>query len=103
MIPKFQHYESNGLGPELLCPSCESNLLNHIKVEVFERSEDADSGVHIVVSDKKAEIDTALNGNPSLRRQGLKVYFWCENCHKESVMSISQHKGNTYVKFECKP
>lgn len=99
MIPKFESYEK-GFGAELLCPSCGSNYLHHGRVEVFECGEDAKHGVHVVVTDGRAEFDTSLEGNPSRRRHGLKIHFWCENCKAEPVLSISQHKGNTYVDFE---
>jgi hypothetical protein len=99
MIPKFNQYEK-GLGAELVCPSCDSNYLHHAQVEVFECGEDAEYGVHVVVTEGKAEFNTSLDGNPSRRRHGLKIRFWCESCKAEPVMSISQHKGNTFVEFE---
>lgn len=99
MTPKFQNYEE-GFGSELLCPTFGSNYLHHDRVEIFECGEDASQGVHVVVDDGKATFDTSLDGNPSKRRHGLKVYFRCEGCRAKTVLSISQHKGNTYVNFE---
>jgi len=98
MIPKFGEYHE-GYGAELACPSCGFNYLHHDKVEVFECGEDATHGVHVTVADAKAAFDTSLEGNPSSRRHGLKIYFWCEGCKTKPVLSISQHKGNTYVDF----
>lgn len=99
MIPKFGDFYE-GDGAELLCPSCGFNYLHHDKVEVFECEEDATHGVHVTVAQAKATFDISLEGNPSARRHGLKVYFWCEGCKAKPVLSISQHKGNTYVDFE---
>lgn len=99
MIPKFGQYH-NGLGGELVCPSCGFNYLHHDKVEVFECGEDTPYGVHVTVEDAKATFDTSLEGNPSARRHGLKIYFWCEGCQAKPVLSLHQHKGNTYVDFE---
>lgn len=99
MIPRFQEYEV-GFGAELLCPNCGANYLHHDRVEIFERGEDAEYGVHVVVADGQANFDTSLNGNPSARRHGLKIHFWCEACKAEPVMSIGQHKGTTHVDFE---
>lgn len=99
MIPKFGEYHE-GYGAELICPSCGFNYLYHDKIEVFECGEDATHGVHVTIADSKATIDTSLQGNPSSRRHGLKIYFRCENCDAKPVLSISQHKGNTYVDFE---
>ncbi len=99
MTPEFSEYQE-GSGAELHCPSCGCNYLHHDRVEIFECGEDAAHEVHVAVADGKATIDTSLNGNPSPRRHGLKINFWCENCDAEPVLSISQHKGNTYVEFE---
>ena len=99
MIPKFGEYHE-GYGAELICPSCGFNYLHHEKVEVFERGEDATHGVHVTVADTKATCDTSHEGNPSARRHGLKIYFSCEGCAAKPVLSLSQHKGNTYVDFQ---
>lgn len=99
MITKFGEYHE-GYGAELLCPSCSSNYLHHAGVEVFECGEDATHGVHVTVADGKATCDSSLDGNPSARRHGLKITFWCEGCDVKPVLSISQHKGNTYVDFK---
>ncbi len=99
MIPKFVEYQE-GYGAVIQCPSCGFNCLHHDRVEVFECREDATHGVHVIVADGKATFDTSLEGNPSRRRHGLKVSFWCEGCKATSVLSISQHKGYTYVDFE---
>lgn len=99
MIPELGDY-NEGYGAELICPSCGSNFLHHEKVEIFERGEDETHGVHVSVADGKATCDTSLEGNPSARRHGLKIFFWCEGCDAKPVLSLSQHKGNTYVDFE---
>lgn len=85
---------------ELLCPSCGSNYLHHERVEIFERNEDEKKGIHIVVNDGEATIDTSLNGNPSKRRHGLTIYFSCENCNASPALSLAQHKGSTYINFK---
>ena len=99
MVPKFGEHEQ-GFGAELKCPACGSNYLHHERVEVFECGEDASSGVHVAVEGGKATFDTSLAGNPSARRHGLKISFWCEGCDAKPVLALSQHKGNTYVDFE---
>ncbi|MEA3437936.1 MAG: hypothetical protein U9R43_15845 [Thermodesulfobacteriota bacterium] len=98
MQPTFESYE--GFGAELKCPSCGFNYLYHDRIEVFDRTEDAETGLHVDVSDEKVSVDNNLNGNPSGRRHGLKIYFRCEGCSEKPVMSILQHKGNTYINFE---
>ena len=93
---QFESYE-DGYGSELKCPSCGFNYLNHQRVEVFERSEDEEKGLHVSVENKNVTTDTNLSDNPSSRRHGLKIHFSCEGCEAKPVLSISQHKGNTWV------
>ena len=100
MQPKFGENEESW-GSELLCPVCGEQWTHHDQVEVFERQEDAETGVHVRVATgmDKAEVDESLEGNPSSRRNGLCIRFWCEICGAISLLSIAQHKGITYVDF----
>jgi hypothetical protein len=84
----------------LLCPYCKGTYLRHRKVEVYERQEDAAIGNHIVVENDATTIDETMIGNPSARRNGMRIYFSCEDCSKEPVLSISQHKGETFMIFK---
>jgi hypothetical protein len=99
MQPCFESYV-DGLGAELKCPSCGFNYLHHDRVEIFECGEDAEEGIHVDVTEGKVLIDKKLLGNPSSRRHGLKVHFWCEGCSAKPIMRILQHKGNTYINFD---
>lgn len=93
---KFDNYDERW-GAELLCPNCGFNYLHHDRVEVFERSEDAPQGVHVIVNDGRATVDSSLAGNPSSRRHGLAIHFWCEGCKATPLLTIAQHKGVTHV------
>jgi hypothetical protein len=99
MIPTFDQYHE-GFGAELVCPSCKGNYLHHEKVEVFDRHEDQTEGLHVVVGAQDVHIDKDIKGNPSARRHGLKIYFSCENCKALPVLSIAQHKGQTYIDLQ---
>lgn len=83
----------------LVCPSCGFHCLHHDKVEVFERNEDEKKGLHVFIENGVSSTDTDLSGNPSSRRNGLAIRFWCEGCKARPILSIEQHKGSTYVKF----
>lgn len=91
----------------LNCPGCGSDNLHHERVDVFERCEDAERGLHVTVSGidnpicspALVSIGDSLDGNPSARRQGLTIRFWCEQCDLRPVLSISQHKGTTYMQW----
>ena len=98
MEPKF-NAPQGGYDAELLCPSCGGNFLHHERVEVFERAEDQKEGLHISISEGAIAIDTNIKGNPSIRRQGLSIYFRCEECSATSIFKVQQHKGSTFVDF----
>jgi len=93
---QFESYE-DGFGSELKCPSCGFNYLHHHKIEVFEREEDAEYGLHVVIHKSAATTDPNLSGNPSGRRHGLAIHFLCEGCQSNSILTIAQHKGNTWI------
>jgi hypothetical protein len=93
---QFESYQE-GFGGELQCPACGFNYLHHEKVEIFERNEDEEKGLHVTVENGVVTTDMNLSGNPSARRHGLTIQFWCEGCEAKPVLSISQHKGNTWV------
>ena len=101
MQPNFElHSYTAGFGALLLCPACGFNHLHHEKVDVFERTEDETSCLHVSVSDAKVTIDKDLEGNPSSRRHGMTIQFWCEECSAKPVLSILQHKGQTFIDFK---
>ncbi len=82
----------------LECPHCLNNYLHHDKVEVFSRRCEDQEGIRSVTLEAgRAFVDIDMRDNPSRRRDGLLVHFWCETCDKRSALSISQHKGSTYM------
>ncbi len=100
----------------LHCPACKGIALHHDQVDVYEREQDATRGIHArirgVDNDRRQElarrtaevtISTKLEGNPSERRQGIGIGFWCEECDCRSILTIAQHKGRTLVELVCAP
>jgi hypothetical protein len=88
----------SSLGENTLhCPACDGFYLHQGRTEVFNRSEDASEGTHVIVDGDKVQMDRDLTGNPSGRRHGLTIYFSCETCSANVQMHIYQHKGNTFV------
>lgn len=83
----------------LLCPLCEGDYLHHTKVETFERDEDSMEGIHTVIIGEQVDVKyDGMKGNPSIRRSGLKIEFYCELCQKElPSLVLSQHKGQTIM------
>jgi coenzyme F420-reducing hydrogenase gamma subunit len=84
---------------ELLCPACRDTYLHHDKIEIFERKEDATQGLHVTTTGKNVKVDTSMEGCPSSRRDGITIRFWCENCHEISMLTLVQHKGQTFFNF----
>ena len=85
---------------ELDCPNCNGNYLHHFQVDTYDRDEDSTLGVHTLVTRKGVNVDSDMTGNPSIRRHGLTVNFYCEDCDHISTLSIHQHKGITYLNLE---
>lgn len=95
----------------LACPRCnaEDGALHHVDVTAFDRFEDAiwttvtTVRQGLVSSQRIPSIDC---GNPSSRRHGLSIGFWCEQCGKEQWgtratmwLDIAQHKGATLMSW----
>lgn len=99
MEPKFNPPQNN-TPAVLICPNCGGDNLKHFRVEVFERKEDKENGVHVQIEEGKVLLDQILDGNPSSRRHGLSIRFVCEHCSAGSVLTIAQHKGATHVDFK---
>lgn len=84
----------------LLCPHCNGDYLHQVTTNVFERAEDADDGLHVAITGERAVITRDLVGNPSGRRHGLTIKFYCEECGKHPSLAILQHKGQTFVEWD---
>lgn len=85
----------------LICSGCGGDCTHHEKVEIFNREEDSSVGTHAVIEGSKVDVDDNLDHNPSGRRHGILIHYWCEQCETKSVLTISQHKGWTLI--ENKP
>lgn len=106
--PEFASGHGRANQPVLECPSCGFGFMHQCGVEVFARDEeDAERGYHVSVDysdgvNLTSGVETD-DGNPSRRRDGIKIKFWCEDCRNKSnpyVLVIKQHKGNEYMHWE---
>src|SRR3954464_2499290 len=96
-------------GDPLRCPRCSAAYLHHGAVEVYTRpTEDAQTRA-MIIQDGIIKPGTP-ELNPSPRRHGLVITFWCENCHidegrldearrPEFRLAIYQHKGQTFLEW----
>ena len=91
----------DGWGYELICPGCGADTLHHDCVTVFDCAEDSPTMVRTRVSNGIVESREVPNGseNPSSRRGGIAIGFWCECCPAKSELTIAQHKGNSLVEW----
>jgi len=80
-----------------LCPFCGFEYTHHGKVEVYGRCEDDKNSNHVTVERYNVKVDRSNEGNPSSRREGISIQFWCEGCHRIHYLKIAQHKGNTII------
>jgi hypothetical protein len=107
-----QFVEFTELSDEVLkCPRCGDEYLHQSDIEIFNRGEDKTTGLHLIVLADSLQMDPdVVDGNPSGRRQGMRILFSCEHCEgvawekgesaPQMWLTISQHKGNTYVQWE---
>lgn len=90
-------------GQTINCPHCGDDCgLHHDRVRVWNRVEDAEQGMYADVLEDSVLLGTKVgenSGNPSRRRSGLIIDFWCEICGKNSSLTIAQHKGVTLVEW----
>jgi hypothetical protein len=88
------------LSAPITCPHCRGEYLHHGRVTVYGRDEDAPRVTKIEVWDHSAQINKISNeesGNPSLRRRGLAIQFWREQCDASSELIVAQHKGQSII------
>jgi hypothetical protein len=103
--PLFIPWHGQGCGDDnaLHCPNCKYSYLHHDVVTVYSRQggrEDAEQTITTEVSDggtTRHTMDPSGCSNPSSRRDGLAIRFWCECCDYKPELTIEQHKGYTYL------
>ena len=98
----------------LVCPECGNNYLHHNALTVYNRAEDAPAtrvthlGTAMDGFSPNATDDTLTSAtvksdacdNPSSRRHGLQIRFYCETCAAEPTLNLYQHKGFTGLEWK---
>lgn len=80
---------------ELVCPACGGANLHHETLEWWTRErEDGEASVQIL-----GKPITGASRNPSSRRDGVRIRFFCEHGCDVPPLDIRQHKGTTYVSW----
>jgi len=86
----------------LICPRCGGEYLHQRTVRIFYREEDDEMTATTTVREGLSATHlrpSAEVGNPSVRRDGMAIAFFCEGCsdkydertHLE--LTVAQHKG----------
>lgn len=87
--------------PILYCAGCGSAYLHQYRVEIYFRKAEGDAiGTHVDVKTGSIVCDEIMTTNPSPRRDGLRVIFFCEHCEAITVLTIFQHSGQTIAGLE---
>jgi hypothetical protein len=83
----------------LACPICGETNLHHEALEWWWRErEDAPSQCEILGAVLEGQVADRSH-NPSGRRNGLRIRFYCEfGCHVPPL-DFAQHKGVTFVEW----
>ena len=85
----------------VLCPECGGNNLHHLRIEAFFRAREEGPSLRISVERGGPSLDVSAP-NPSERRDGLLIFFLCENCNLEArdrPLAVFQHKGVTFIEW----
>ncbi len=96
---------------DLICPRCGGTHLIHTGVTIYDRKEDEDEVTKIEVRNvliSKTKVSNSVSGNPSGRRDGLAIQFYCEECSPDRAndvieLTIAQHKGSTEMAWRFSP
>ena len=91
------------------CPNCGSTTLHQETVQIYFRQEDAEQGIAVTVNGwahhnptsggDVVGFNTDQKENPSPRRDGVAIQFWCEACPAKPVLHVVQHKGDTIIEW----
>jgi hypothetical protein len=80
----------------LMCPACGCDHLHQSSAEVFFREQDAETGqAHLIA--EQGILAIPMECNPSARRDGIRINFFCEECDYKPSLEIVQHKGYTLM------
>jgi hypothetical protein len=90
---------------ELACPSCGGGNLHHSTITVFSRREDEAEVLQTKVCGVRGTVTVTRDAgadNPSRRRDGIAIGFYCETCRVAPELTIAQHKGSTFINWRVR-
>lgn len=89
----------------LACPKCGEGYLHQDTVGVYHKRRNAEQEEQsVIVSNREGvcvtDVPRAWSLNPSGRRDGIRIGFWCEHECAVPDLLIYQTKGNTYIRWD---
>ena len=87
----------------LICPDCGGEHLHHKWIRNYFRKdgENKEGKVIEIKEDNVRDLTfVEYDNNPSERRNGIRIGFWCENCLAHVELLFAQHKGQTIINME---
>ena len=85
------------------CPACGGINLHHNEVTVYDRTEDAaevrETKIMMGGAVTSLRAPSSASRNPSSRRCGIAIAFWCEGCPTVFEFTLEQHKGTTFTSW----
>jgi hypothetical protein len=106
-VVEADHRGGVNFNEALECPRCGFDYLHHDDVVIYYRDrEDApETQVIRCAGDKVVQQRYPSHGlnNPSRRRGGLAIQFFCEGCGDGIELTIEQHKGQTLLHWRFGP
>lgn len=101
--PIFETVES--YGTTIACPYCKDpHGFHHRRIDAYFRKNDRDKhGPYVSIDYEKglSKYDrfSSMDENPSGKRDGISIWFWCETGCPDSKLNIKQHQGTTYFEW----
>ena len=92
----------SALPSALCCAHCGGDYLHRTRTCHYLRPQEDSAAGTVIVTTPGGSYTTqgaSMADNPSSRRSGLTIEFFCELCGKLSMLSLAQHKGRTEVKW----
>lgn len=98
------HITNSASYPEaepLQCPTCRTGCLHQYVVATYFGSDEDSSELRLTeVSQGDTTVTEALRDDQQHgRRDACFIHFWCENCSRNPVLRIIQHKGSTFLEW----
>ena len=85
----------------LRCGWCQWQNTHFVRTEVYhdpDTTNPNDTRLRAVIQGDSFRLDSTDEGNPSPRRNGIRLLYRCEMCPGISALEILEHKGDTIVR-----